>query len=88
MLEQDWEGYVFEVSLTDDDNIAIRFETISVDSERGLVAYMNVFARTHVLMSKYSLTKLTEDWNAKPGDGGLYFVLRPPWVKLQQAKVL
>ena len=88
VIEQDWEGYVFEVSLTDDDNIAIRFETISVDSERGLVAYMNVFARTHVLMSKYSLTKLTEDWNAKPGDGGLYFVLRPPWVKLQQAKVL
>lgn len=80
VIKRDWEDYVFEVKLTDDENIALRFDVISVDSERGLMAYMNVFARTHAIMSKYSLRKVVDDWNAKPGDGGLYFVFRPPWI--------
>lgn len=81
----DWEDYAFTVECTDDENVAIKFEMDSVDCEAGLVAYMNVFSRNNPVMSTYGLQKLTIDWNVKPGDGYLYFVLRPPWAKIPTA---
>jgi hypothetical protein len=84
VLASDWQdGVTFTISLTADDGyIAVRFEEASVkECENGLIAYMNVFCRTHWLASKYKLQKVAEDWNVKSGDGGLYFVFRPPWVK-------
>ena len=80
-LARDWEELTYRVTLTEDGNIALCFETVSLDCERGLVAYMNVFARSHPMMHEYTLSKVHEDWNTKPGDGGLYFVFRPPWVR-------
>ena len=29
----------------------------------------------------YQLKKVVEDWCSKPGDGFIYFMFRPPWVK-------
>ena len=58
----------------------VRFELATLDSEPGLGAYMNVFARTSEVVSKFMLKKVVEDWNVTPGDGHLYFTFRPPWV--------
>lgn len=77
----DWEGVTFSIAVTDDENLAVRFDVATVECESGLIAYMNVFVRSHRVPSKYKLHKVAEDWNAKPGDGGLYFVFRPPWVR-------
>jgi hypothetical protein len=81
VLVQDWEDCEFSISPTMDDNISIRFTISTLECETGLIAYMNVFSHNHRITSKYNLVKVVEDWNSKPGDGGLYFVFRPPWAK-------
>ena len=68
---------------TEDDRIVVRFELESVDSERGLHAYMNVFAETGDVPTQYTLTRITEDWHSKPGDGYLYYMFRPPWSRVR-----
>jgi hypothetical protein len=68
------------VCSTDDEHVVVRFELATLDSEPGLVAYMNVFARSQHVVSKFQLRKVVEDWNVTPGDGHLYFTFRPPWV--------
>lgn len=45
-LDEDWGDYRFSVMSTEDDAVVVRFELESVDSERGLHAYMNVMARS------------------------------------------
>ena len=79
-IEDDWGEYAFLVCSTDDEHLVVRFELSTLDSEPGLVAYMNVFARSAHVISKYQLRKMVEDWNVTPGDGHLYFTFRPPWV--------
>ncbi len=79
-IEFDWSEYAFLVCSTDDEHVVVRFELATLDSEPGLSAYMNVFARSHRVVSKYQLKKVVEDWNVTPGDGHLYFTFRPPWV--------
>ncbi|GLE04823.1 hypothetical protein PINS_up013802 [Pythium insidiosum] len=81
VVRRDWPGVDVSVAPTEDENIAVRFSEATIESESGLVAYMNVLARAHHVTAKYRLHKVPEDWNAKPGDGGLYFVFRPPWVR-------
>ncbi|OQR95543.1 cleavage induced hypothetical protein [Thraustotheca clavata] len=79
-ISSDWEDCVVAVIPTDDGNIAIRFQ-LDLGLESALAAYMNVFSNSHRLMTKYMLQKVVEDWNSKPGDNCLYFVLRPPWIR-------
>ncbi|TMW63795.1 hypothetical protein Poli38472_002736 [Pythium oligandrum] len=81
VLATDWPHVEFSIAPTDDELLAVRFSEATLESEAGLIAYMNVFIRSHRLALKYKLHKVAEDWNAKPGDGGLYFVMRPPWAK-------
>ena len=68
------------LSRTEDESIIVRFELISLVSESAVLAYMNVFLRSNIV-SEYLLRKVVEDWCKKPGDGYLYFMFRPPWVK-------
>ncbi|KAG7376301.1 hypothetical protein PHYPSEUDO_013784 [Phytophthora pseudosyringae] len=81
VLAADWQGLDLSIAPARDENIVVRFNEVSIECENGLVAYMNVFSKTNRVPSKYGLHKVAEDWNAKPGDGGLYFAFRPPWVK-------
>jgi len=79
-IEEDWSEYGFLVCSTDDEHLVVRFELSTLDSEPGLVAYMNMFARSNATVNKLMLRKVVEDWNVTPGDGHLYFTFRPPWV--------
>jgi len=79
-IEEDWGDYSFIVCATDDEHVVVRFELSTLDSEPGLVAYMNIFARSNATVSKYILKKVVEDWNVTPNDGHLYFTFRPPWI--------
>ncbi|RLN32087.1 hypothetical protein BBJ28_00021506 [Nothophytophthora sp. Chile5] len=81
VLAADWQDVEFAVSPAEDGSVVVRFNEASIENERGLAKYMNVFCKSHRVPAKYGLHKVAEDWNAKPGDGGLYFVFRPPWVK-------
>ena len=55
-----------QVCSTDDEHLVVRFELATLDSEPGLVAYMNIFSRTNGVVSKYLLKKVVEDWNVAP----------------------
>ena len=74
-LDEDWGDYRFAVLSTEDDAVVVRFELDSVESERGLHAYMNVMARSGDVVMKYDLKKVVEDWHSRLGDGYLYYML-------------
>jgi len=80
-LAADWSDYPFVVCSTEDEHIVVRFELSVLETAPGLQPYMNTFARGNFVVTKYMLKKVVEDWNVTPGDGMLYFTLRPPWVK-------
>ena len=84
VVRRDWEDYEFEALATEDDLICIRFSMETVDSERGLKAYMNVLAASNSSIQKFQLQRVIEDWGTKPGDGWFYFMLKPPWCKTKQ----
>lgn len=79
-LQADW-SLPFVVCSTEDEHIVIRVELSALDAAPGLVAYMNAFARSNHVVNAYRLRRTVEDWNVTPGDGHLYFTLRPPWVR-------
>ena len=56
-------------------------ELLEIGRLQALVAKKFVLVRTDPIVLKYHLTKVVEHWNIKPGDGYMYFTLRPPWVK-------
>ena len=37
--------------------------------------------RASDVVMKYKLKKVVEDWHSQPGDGFLYYMFRPPWVR-------
>jgi hypothetical protein len=84
IIRSDWEDYEFETLATEDDLICIRFSLDSVDSERGLKAYMNVLAASNPSIQKFQLQRVIEDWGTKPGDGWYYYMLKPPWCRTKQ----
>lgn len=81
-IEKDWEGAQVSIFENETDCWVIRIALDeAVDSEAGLTSYMNVFARCSDLAVSYQLAKVVEFWGTLPGDGAVYYVLRPPWVK-------
>lgn len=80
VLSDDWIDNEFSVLATEEDTIIARFKLDSLDSEKGLKAYMNVLALNNPVICKYMLKRIIEDWSTKPGDGFLHFTFRPPWV--------
>jgi hypothetical protein len=81
VIEADWEGIDFLVCATDDEHVVVRFAMSTLEEEPGLIAYMNVLAASHAVVTDNRLRKVVEDWNVTPGDGYLYFTFRPPWVR-------
>jgi len=81
IVQRDWSDYEFSVLSTEDDQIVLRFNLDTVESERGLKAYMNVFSATNDSIAEFQLQRAIEDWGTKPGDGWLYFMFKPPWSK-------
>lgn len=78
---QDWEGVEVAIYSNAQGNWVVRFSLDSVESPAGLTVYMNVLLRCNPLVVKLQMSRAVEHWNVMPGDGFLYFALRPPWVK-------
>lgn len=64
-VESDWEGTTVVVSATDQDLIQIAFHMGSVDSERGVTAYMSVLSRDSELLGSFGLRKVSQLWGMK-----------------------
>lgn len=81
-IEKDWQGAHVSIFENETDCWVLKIPLGgTVDSMEGMNAYMNVFARCNDLCIQYQLVKVIEFWGTDPGDGSLYYVLRPPWVK-------
>ena len=60
----------------------------SVESEAGLIAYVNVMLRRHAAVAPVRLAKVVEHWSVTPGDGHIYFasaLLRAQWQSVRCA---
>lgn len=64
-VEQDWEGTTVVVSATDQDLVQVAFHMETVDSERGVLAYMSVLSKDTDLLSGLGLRKVSQLWGMK-----------------------
>ena len=64
-LAADWATANFSVMATREDHVVTRFELGTVDSERALRAYMNVFATGHDVPVQFQLRRVVEDWGTE-----------------------
>lgn len=80
-LDEDWEGTDFDLYVDEDDLVIVSFQRDTIDSEKGLQAYMNMLIKRLPVISKYGFSKVIELWNHAPDDGPvLYYALKPSWV--------
>jgi|JI10StandDraft_1071094.scaffolds.fasta_scaffold216283_2 hypothetical protein len=84
MLLSDWADINFVIGTNPEDFIEIKFDVASIDSARGLHAYMNTLLTGNDMMVKHCLRRVAHYWGWK--DEGesryLYYMLAPPWVKV------
>lgn len=87
-LEHDWPDTEFAVSCTfahsignPEDCIEVTFGVGRVDSLLGLHAYMNHVVTSDASLSAFQLKKVNRYWGLKEGDFA-YYMLAPPWIKL------
>merc|ERR1719281_2150451 len=64
-LAADWEDMTVVVSVTDQDLVQIAFHMATVDSERGVLAYMNVLSKDVELLGSLGLRKVSQLWGLK-----------------------
>lgn len=64
-LDEDWEGTTVVVSATEQDLVQIAFHMATVDSERGVLAYMNVLSKDVELLGTLALRKVSQLWGMK-----------------------
>jgi hypothetical protein len=72
-MDLDWEGTTVVVSATDQDLVQVAFHMATVDSERGVQAYMGVLSKDDELLGSLGLRKLSQLWGMQrdfSGDGG------------------
>ena len=78
VIAADWEGVDFDVHANDEEQWVIRFRTETVDSEAGLLTYMNLMMRCNDMVLKHGLRKVIDAWNVRAGEH-LHFTVAPPW---------
>jgi hypothetical protein len=64
-FDEDWEGTTVVVSATEQDLIQIAFHMATVDSERGVLAYMNVLSKDVELLGNLALRKVSQLWGMR-----------------------
>jgi len=64
-LDEDWDDTTVVVSATDQDLVQIAYYMASVDSERGVLAYMNILSKDSELLDDLGLRKVSQLWGMK-----------------------
>lgn len=98
-VDEDWEGSTVVVSATDQDLVQIAFHMHTVDSERGVKAYMGVLSKDVELVGASGLRKVSQLWGMTrdfrdefPNREGatdptehtwMFFLLMPKWVRMR-----
>eukprot|EP00746_Dinoflagellata_sp_MGD_P165764 gnl/MRDRNA2_/MRDRNA2_95230_c0_seq1.p1 gnl/MRDRNA2_/MRDRNA2_95230_c0~~gnl/MRDRNA2_/MRDRNA2_95230_c0_seq1.p1 ORF type:complete len:470 (+),score=84.39 gnl/MRDRNA2_/MRDRNA2_95230_c0_seq1:80-1489(+) len=64
-LDEDWDDATVVVSATDQDLVQVAFYMGSVDSERGVLAYMHLLSKGVDLLGDLGLRKVSQLWGMK-----------------------
>lgn len=81
VLLADWNDVNFVIGTNPEEMIEIKFESNTLDTEKGLKIYMNNFISANTVMRKYGLRRVSHYWGYKE-DHHIYYMVAPPWVKL------
>lgn len=94
-LDEDWTDSTVVVSVTDQELVQVAFHMPTVDSERGVQAYMNVLAKDPEYTGVMGLRKVSQLWGMRRDFGGegipedgvdsiwMFFLLMPKWVRMR-----
>lgn len=79
-LLADWSDINFVIGTNPEDFIEMRFDSTSLDSPKGLHAYLNNLINSHEMVLKYQLRRVSEYWGIFGEEGiYIYYMLAPPW---------
>lgn len=81
VLLADWNDVNFVIGTNPEEMIEIKFESNTMDTEKGLKIYMNNLISANTVMRKYGLRRVSHYWGYKE-DNYIYYMIAPPWVKL------
>ena len=81
VLLADWNDVNFVIGTNPEEMIEIKFESNTIDTEKGLKIYMNNFISANTVMRKYGLRRVCHYWGYKE-DSYIYYMIAPPWVRL------
>lgn len=76
----DWAEVNFIIGTNPDSFIEIKFDRKSIDTEKGLKAYMNTLIKQHEVISQFNLRRVIKFWGHKDNEH-VYFMLAPSWIK-------
>ena len=76
MLLQDWHEINFVIGSNPDDMIEIKFETSTVDTLKGLHAYMNTMMSVNPDIMRFQLRRITHYWGVREKKY-VYYMLAP-----------
>ena len=80
MVSNDWPELEVMVQVTDDGLISISFPMDGLESDFGVLAYMNTRANANDIIEKFVLQKCVDKWNVRTSDNKAHFFFRPPWL--------
>ncbi len=82
MLLGDWADINFVIGTNPEDFIEIKLDISSIDSVKGLHAYMNTLLNANDVILHYQLRRVFFYWGYSDDDKYVYYMLAPPWVKV------
>jgi len=80
MVRGDWAELDVVVQVSDDGLISITFPMDELESDFGVLAYMNTRANASEIIEKFVLKKCVDKWNIRTSDNKSHFFFRPPWI--------
>lgn len=76
----DWAEVNFIIGTNPDSFIEIKFDRKSIDTDKGLKAYMNTLLKQHEVISQFNLRRVIKFWGHKDTEH-VYFMMAPSWIK-------
>ena len=67
-------------AVTEDGFITFTFPVEELESDFGVLAYMNTRSNSNDIVEKFHLKKVLDRWNVRSSDGRAHFLFRPPWI--------
>jgi hypothetical protein len=78
----DWQDINFVIGTNPEEMIEIKFDGKTIDTTKGIHAYMNTLLSNNEEIMQYDLRRIIHYWGYKEGQY-IYYMLAPSWVKIK-----